>query len=996
MRRLKLGLTIAGIMSPTLSYALGLGEITTNSTLNQTLDADIELISAAAGEINDVKVRIAPDEVFRQVGIARSPVVDQLTFKPTIINGVPVIKVSSRGAIQEPFLNFVIEVVWSKGKLLREYTVLLDPPILATGDSSPAPAAAPVVATPTVRQEPPAVAPTPRAAAPEPAVTARAPAVEPEGLPPFVTGAPSAAPPAIAESRPAPEPRRPARAPAQTTPAPEAGGSFQGPGYSVPLAQTYSVEDLVAPKGKQRATRQPEPPATRAAREPQGAQEVPLSAVAQGDGLRPIDPVLGTDQIFTGVPKETFPVAGLERERTGAGAGETYRVKRGDTLYNIANNTRPADVGVKQMMVGIYRENPRAFVDGNMNRLKSGYVMRLPDEADLAKVTPRIANREIAKATGAWRQYRTKLAEAPVPQTQIAGAADRKASGKGAPDTKVATAPEAAEPKSALEIIVPESKGEGAKAAQVADAGKASSTAAALAREKTESLQRENEELRSRVAELEALVAAKDRLIQLKDSQLVDLQKQLGKGAVELAKPTESATAAPPAEPGKGLLPSLEERAAPGEGGKVAESKPASELKPVEPPAEVVKPTPPAKPVKAAEGAPAEGSLIDNLKRDPNMLMGAGLAGLMLAALAWLVFRRRPEPEEEFDDTRVQTVITEREGGVAPAPDLRETVVDSDYEEDSTLHRESEVERTVQMSREDLTEKLSEEAVSGGLAAEAGEDVDDDEVLSEANIYMAYGLHDQALDVLKPAVEANPHRIDYQVKLAEVYHALRDKANFLSVASGLHGQLESRDPDAWHKLGGLARDLDIKDPMFEGVELGTSTAEMDVQPATPDYDLSAETASWSKDATQHEINTVSLEGIDFGKEEYEEERNPAGEFRLPDLDELSRSLQIERDEALSALSVRDDEDEDGVIDRGNLESRPRTLSPDDHLTLADVEEEFTVLTTGSDEMNTKLDLAKAYIDMGDDEGAREALEEVMAQGTDEQRQEASKLMAQLG
>ncbi|MGF1546698.1 MAG: FimV/HubP family polar landmark protein [Thiotrichales bacterium] len=983
MRRLKLGLTISGLLAPTFSYALGLGEITTNSTLNQPLDADIELVSAAPGDVNEVKVRVAPDEVFRQVGIQRSAVVDQLAFKPTIVNGVPVIKVSSRGPVQEPFLNFVIEVVWSKGKLLREYTVLLDPPMLAGSEMQPAPAittpraAEPSVVTaapPPIIPEAPTFTPAPIAAAP----FAAAPLYEPEGLPPFVTtqAAPIAAAPTF-EPAPRFEPSRRAD-----------GATLQGQAGIVSMIETYSVEELVG-SSPQRA--QPPQVATRSVEEfvrsePTFARadEIPLTDVMRGDQVGAIDPAFGTDAIFVATPQAPARSADV-------GGGEAYTVRRGDTLHGIAVANRPAGVTVRQMMVSLYRQNPRAFVGNNMNRLRSGYVLRIPDATQVAQVSPRDANRQVNRQSSAWKEYRARAAGAAVPQTQVAtrspagvgGITDLPATGRAAVTTPA---------PSGLEIIVPGKAGESAEGRQVAEAKPVvDDKAVSLAREKTESLTRENEELRSRVAELEALVSAKDRLIQLKDVQLTDLQKQLGAGAVDVTQPLPSS--AQPAESvvapdqGKGLLPRVED--------------PVTETAPppiAEAPREAPKPAAQVSPVKADPQPSGEMSLMERLRNDPNLLMGGGLAALLLLALAWLVFRRKEEPEYEYADDRVRTVVTDHEPARGPVPQRSETVIaDSDLDEEriGTRGADLEPERTMEIRTGDLTSNLD---VGEEFAEEVQhEEAEEDEVISEANIYMAYGLHDQALDVLKPAAASHPSRTDYLMKLAEVYHALRDKSGFVGTAEKLQSRLQSSDPTAWRKIIAWGNDLDSNSAMFAGVD-GASTSSFD-QPTnlTPDYELGTGKDSWAdEDAMPEGASTISLDDVDLRDDSYEEEKDPAGEFRLPDLDELSRSLQIERSGSLNELSLRDDDDiVDDYVERDTRSTRIDTLSPEDRLSLEDVEDEFTVLTTGADEMSTKLDLAKAYIDMGDDEGAREALEEVINQGTDDQRDEAEKLMAQL-
>jgi pilus assembly protein FimV len=137
-RKLSLAVALALGVTPFGANALGLGDIHLKSALNQYFNADIDLLSVDQGEIADVRVSLASIEAFRRAGLDRSFILTKLRFQPEIgASGEAVIRVSSRDPIREPFLNFLIEVNWPKGKLLREYTVLLDPPV--TLDRKPAP-----------------------------------------------------------------------------------------------------------------------------------------------------------------------------------------------------------------------------------------------------------------------------------------------------------------------------------------------------------------------------------------------------------------------------------------------------------------------------------------------------------------------------------------------------------------------------------------------------------------------------------------------------------------------------------------------------------------------------------------------------------------------------------------------------------------------------------------------------------------------------------------
>ncbi len=160
VRKLSLAMALVMGISPLSAYAVGLGSIHLNSALNQYFDAEIDLLSVDQDEIADIKVTLATPDAFRRSGIERPFILSKLRFKAEQdANGKPVIRVSSRDPIREPFLNFLIEVNWPKGKLLREYTVLLDPPV--TLGRRPAP----------VQQAPMQRAPSRQAAAPAPRST---------------------------------------------------------------------------------------------------------------------------------------------------------------------------------------------------------------------------------------------------------------------------------------------------------------------------------------------------------------------------------------------------------------------------------------------------------------------------------------------------------------------------------------------------------------------------------------------------------------------------------------------------------------------------------------------------------------------------------------------------------------------------------------------------------------------------------------------------------
>jgi pilus assembly protein FimV len=167
VRQLMLGLASGSALYSGMAPALGLGEITLHSALNQPLEAEIELLAVGDLGAEDLRVALAPAEVFSRSGVERFYFLNDLRFTPLLRGSRSVIRVVSSRPVREPYLNFIVEVARPGGQLLREYTVLLDPPGSAAytaqaapspAAAAPAPSAAQPAAAPVRRSEPPSAA----------------------------------------------------------------------------------------------------------------------------------------------------------------------------------------------------------------------------------------------------------------------------------------------------------------------------------------------------------------------------------------------------------------------------------------------------------------------------------------------------------------------------------------------------------------------------------------------------------------------------------------------------------------------------------------------------------------------------------------------------------------------------------------------------------------------------------------------------------------------
>ncbi|MDR9437395.1 MAG: FimV/HubP family polar landmark protein [Thiohalophilus sp.] len=184
LRKLLVGLASAClILVPLTAQALGFGNIKLNSALNEPLDARIELISPTSSDLDSLTVKLAPEGAFTRAGIDRPHFLSGLKFEVVEEGGDSYIKVNSRDSIREPFVNFLLEFSWDNGRMLREYTMLLDPPGRVTREPAPAMAETPVTEEPAdtiERYEPQPYSPEPAAPAePQPAEPAPAAADEP-------------------------------------------------------------------------------------------------------------------------------------------------------------------------------------------------------------------------------------------------------------------------------------------------------------------------------------------------------------------------------------------------------------------------------------------------------------------------------------------------------------------------------------------------------------------------------------------------------------------------------------------------------------------------------------------------------------------------------------------------------------------------------------------------------------------------------------------------
>jgi len=1067
VRKLAL-VVLTGFLIPGLAHALGLGEIKVDSALNQPLKAEITVLSANPDEVIDIVAKLADQEAFDRLGLERPYGLTKLQFKPAVREGVPVIVVTTRQPVKEPFLDFLLDVRWPKGRLLREYTILLDPPVLMESRA---------VATQA-----------PEVAATEPQVeTVVAPA-------PVVSVEPEAASEPVAVAEPAPEPEPAAE--------PVVVAEPESTPVSEPVAVTPAAEPVIRPDA--------------------GVSEEPEVAEAP---LFPLIPI-GVDDAASFY---------------GEAPSDDYKVQANDTLWEIANANRPDDVSVNQMMMAMLRANPDAFYQNNINNLKQGVILRMPTREEMDTVEVATANAEVKEQYALWREYREQVAGTAIPQDAVPAAPEEavaeSASEEVAEDaeTEVATAPEGE-----LQILAPEA--ESASGETVMAGGDDLSTLQndlSLAKESLESARQQNTDLESRVQELEQMLQKQERLLNLKDEQISDLQSQMQE-APEAVVPVEEAAEEAPAEeapveepkteaveepaavevaeeaateaPMTEEMAAIEEVATPEEVVEeiVAEAAGTEEATPVEEqPVEeeiavveeevqetVSEPEPAEQKVaKTPEPEQAAPSFLDDLLADPKMLGIAGGGILLVIALIISLVRRMGKTKEvaPAPATEPEPDFSAVEAAGEDVPEIEETqVMEQPVFEEETPAQEPATEQEFSGESTQVMDLSEDEALAEEALAESGEVAEEaDDTLSEADVYLAYGLHDQCEDLLTKALEERPERNDYRAKLLENYFAAKEKDKFESMAQELHGKLGDTSDKMWVRTVVMGKELAPDNDLFSGdvanvslddivsekpeadefdlsVDLGAGDESPDLEigsvddmeesvdiaeaEPTEELDVTAEVNQSADEGLEFDVGDIDLGGLDLGEGDdelltideasetetldltddlMEEPESDSGTLTMdqpPSIPEedLGADVTLETDIPVSFDIEEGNEVVDETSDTGTLDVGELDVSEDDldvgaeGLDLdvdfgeteetvdlsADTDTDFGLdedlgldeevgLPDSEDEVGTKLDLAKAYIDMGDNDGARSTLEEVMNEGNEDQKKEAQELMGQI-
>jgi len=770
-------------------------------------------------------------------------------------------------------------------------------------------------------------------------------------------------PQAAAPSPPAPVAVAPVPTPAAPLPAP-----------TVPAPAPAVVESAAAPVAAA------PPPAMSAPTAP------PPTAATAAPASRPPAARAPVERVAPPVPPERA------RPAATGGTVDSIDVKRGDTLGNIARAVRPEGVSLEQAMIAIYRANPSAFIANNINLVREGARLNVPDAAAMAAVDGGEATREVRMHTRDFAQYRQRLAAAPrqleAPRSgqsaagSVSGRVQDRAAGTTGGDQLLLSRPGTGATGGAAV---------GAQAARGAHAERAVARDAAL------------REARSRVTELEKNVTDLQKLLELKNQSLADVQRQLEAARAGSKTVTGQVTPAARPEPSAPVAEPVKRTPPP-----VAEA-PKAQAPRIEPPkAETVAPAPvqapaptpapaPVAPQAAKPPAPApSGGFLDDLLDNPFLLPGVGGIALLGAGYGWYALRRRRKVEK-FEDSLIAA------DGFASNSLFGSTGGQS-----------------VDTSNTAFT------AAAGSTGDVQTTEVDP---IAEADVYIAYGREAQAEEILKEALKRQPERQAIRAKLLDIYAGRKDVKAFGSLAREMHDMTDGRNEE-WPKVATLGASIDPANPLYGsgGPPVAGAAAAAAAGLAAA---MSADSAAARAEAAPPRAAAP-------------EPAKPAADD-MPSLDfDLNLDTRIDRDAGSGggasagrgAPSGRQDDVAAGLNDRFDLpsldlgsktssapeagpldldlpalESLTQTRLPaaDEAMDVSPISLDLEPATVGADgaeaaaggagrwqEMATKLDLASAYEEIGDKEGARELLQEVLKGGDASQQQRARTMLGKIG
>ena len=480
-------------------------------------------------------------------------------------------------------------------------------------------------------------------------------------------------------------------------------------------------------------------------------------------------------------------------------SGDELLVQRGQTLWGIASRARPDfRLTMNQTMLAIYEANPEAF-GGNINILRAGARLRIPSADDIYRIDRAYALNEAKRQNAAW-------------------------SGAPAPEP-AAEAPVATDSRPSLQLVPPDEEPVGAgTGAEVPDD--------ALTTDAEPDVSLREQELVDRIAQLEAAdIPQQQSLIEIRDNEMAALRQELAEIRGELYEPDSFEPAGYDTTVAEDeLAPEDELLAEPGETEAVDAAADEEADAVIQPPSNVI-----------SAPARAEPSLLDKIigiVTNTWVLIIAGAVLLAGAVLFWFVRRGRGEDDEEWssagmsvpdlDDTSLSStealrapsrhdesiVVVEQQGLTTGIGPLDEDTLDAPGPEQGGAGQ------TVEMGALGSMEDT--------FSSETAVNLDQSDPIAEADFHMAYGLYDQAADLVNGALEGDPSNLDLLTKLCEIYFVWGNRDAFVDAAGRVKQAAGADESGEWDKIVIMGQQIAADDALFAGAGVAGATKAVDL------------------------------------------------------------------------------------------------------------------------------------------------------------------------
>ena len=643
-------------------------------------------------------------------------------------------------------------------------------------------------------------------------------------------------------------------------------------------------------------------------------------------------------------------------------------------MAKIAQKVAPPRVQLNQMLIALHRANRKAFSDNNMNRLKTGPILRIPDASEVATISPDAADKEVKMQTANWEAYRQKLAA----EVDSAASADKESAqiATGRITTIIDNLAEATkkQPQEKLSI----SKGEGIEGGKGENTGSNSQDKIRALEESAIAKEKALNEANERVALLEKNIKELRQLLELKNADMAELQSQ-----AEIISPDvstepksspaitteDSSTADGDEEPAtqldEELSASVEGEESSTEGLPAPETAEDSDAVPapaVAPPLPIKK----APPIVVEDPSimdsigPVVDSMMENIE-----YVGAALLLLLIGVFALNRKKKAAIDEIDFDENGDEALS---DTSSVTAPDKVK----------NTKH------------------------------------TDDYDPVVEAGQYLDLGRDVQAEKIIKDALVKDQSNPDLLAKLLEVHTQRKDKSAFETTARKLWAV--SPSGPLWEKAAKLGLSIDPENPFYGGV---ASTNSDQAKETIPDQEVSDKISGTSSDfvetppgGNKQEVPEPEDDEPDFGIEFSSSEEDKDDSENIVAMDppvsddtkEIPASDNTKKIDDTSIDFPEVSEPEESVPTSEEAASTPVlpeqdladiNLNIDDSAPAEPVDTQLVEKSAQWHEIATKIDLARAYQEMGDNDGAKEILQEVLKDGDSEQQESAKAILESL-